>query len=133
MSKMRDLPQTQKAKKMYYSPIIDLLLKPDGTKSTREELQEKLNCSDREVRRIVAECSCYYPILATSDGAGYRRARDIETLTNEELAKDYDDVEHTIQEIRARIDCLKKKLKPLIAWERMAEKLRGDILCQEEK
>ena len=133
MSKMRDLPQTKKAKKMYYSPIIDLLLSPDGKSKTKAELMEKLNCGDRVLRRTIAECSCYYPILALSNQTGYRRVRDIETLTDEELKKEYEEVEHQIEEYKSRIDCLRKKQHTLIKWVKMAEKLRGDILCQESK
>ena len=120
MKKTGELQQTKQAKAQYKHPIIDLLLTDEPM--TKDELCEKLHTSEREVRNIISECSMYYPVIATSNRAGYRRAKDITKLSIDELALEFEEVEHQANEIKSRIKCLKKKLKPLIAWLKVAEK-----------
>ena len=114
------MEQTKEAKTKYFSPLIDLLLSEQPR--TREELAEILNASDREVRNRVAELSMHYPVIATSDRAGYRRAKLIENLNQEQLQEEIEAVEHQLNELKSRVACLKKKMKPLVAWLRVAEK-----------
>lgn len=119
MSKLSRVEQTKQAKQTYYHPIIDILL----TRHTKEELRDILHCCDRVVREIVAECSMHYPIIALSEkDSGYRRAKDINTLEGQDLLDEMAIVERVIAEHKSRIKCLKKKMKPLIAWYKVAQK-----------
>ena len=121
MSNLKDIKQNKETKQKYSHPIVDLLL-TDESKS-KEELMEKLNIqSDRILRDVIAICSMHYPIIATSNRKGYRRAKDISKLTPAELEEEMDDVRHQINEHKSRIACLKKKMKPLVAWLKVAEK-----------
>ena len=130
----RNIEQTKEAKRNYNHPIIDLLLTDDGKPKTKEELMELLNVStERSVREIIAECSMFYPIIACSNQKGYRRAKDISNLNGAELDKEIEEVEHQINEIKSRITCLKKKLKPLIAWRSVALNKRGQQHEPEEQ
>jgi hypothetical protein len=124
--KLKEIDQSVKSKKQYSNPIIDLLLTEEP--STKEELMAKLNCSDRSLRNVISVCSMYYPVIATSDRAGYRRAKNIDNLEGEALDKELEEVIHQINEIKSRIACLKKKLKPLIAWQKVAEKKKAGNL-----
>lgn len=121
MSRLSGIKQTKKAKEQYKHQIVDILLE----RSTKQEISETLHCSERKVREIIAECSMHYPIIAYSDAPGYRRAKDINLLTDEELDIEIEDVQRTLNEHSSRIKCLKKKMKPLIAWLKMAKKKRG--------
>ena len=124
MSKLKEIKQNKTNKENYYHPIIDLLL-TDQPK-TKEELMEKLHItSERSLRDVIAICSMHYPILATSNQKGYRRAKDINKMTPEEIQIEMDEVIHQIQEHKSRITCLKKKMKPLVAWLKVAEKKVG--------
>lgn len=118
MSKLKNMKQTNEAKINFSSPMLDLL----QTVRTKEELSNIRGISIRAVRNEIAECSMYYAILATSDKKGYRLAKPIGDLENEELLNELDEVDHAIHEISSRIKCLKKRLKPLIAWKKIAEK-----------
>lgn len=119
MSKLAIIEQTKKAKEQYNHEIIDILLE----RHTKEELQEILHCSNRKVREIIAECSMHYPIIAISEkGSGYRRAKSIDSLTGVDLAQEITMVERTLKEHKSRVKCLKKKMKPLIAWLKVAQK-----------
>lgn len=119
MSKLRKMKQTKAAKEQFKSPLLDIL--KDGVK-TKAELQELLKVGERFVREEISQCSMYYPVLATSDKSGYRLAKNINDLEDENLLNELEEVNHAIHEISSRIKCLKKRLKPLIAYKMVAEK-----------
>lgn len=121
MSKLRKMKQTVEAKENFYSPMLMLL----QDVKTKAELKEILKISERAVRNEIAECSMYYAVIATSDKSGYRLAKKIEELSGESLLQELEEVEHQIHEVNSRIKCLKKRLKPLIAYKKVAEKKLG--------
>ena len=121
MSKLKDVEQTKDAKKNYNHPIIDLLLADEPL--TKEEIGEKLHItSEREVRDVISICSMHYPVIAVSSKKGYRRAKNIDQLEGTALEIEIDEVEHQLAELKSRVDCLKKRMKPLVAWLKVAEK-----------
>jgi len=124
MSKLRRMKQTQEAKEKFYSPMLQLL----QDVKTKAELKEILKISDRAIRDEISQCSMYYAVIATSDKSGYRLAKKIEELSGESLLQELEEVEHQIHEISSRIKCLKKRLKPLIAYKKVAEKKLGGNL-----
>ena len=121
MSKLKDVKQTKDAKQNYNHPIIDLLFADEPL--TKEEIGEKLHItSDRVIRDIISICSMHYPVIAVSSKKGYRRAKAIDNLEDKELQLEIDEVEHQLRELKSRVDCLKKRMKPLVAWLKVAEK-----------
>ena len=121
MSKLKDVKQTKDAKKNYNHPIIDLLFADEPL--TKEEIGEKLHItSEREVRDVISICSMHYPVIAVSSKKGYRRAKNIDQLEGKALEVEIDEVEHQLRELKSRVDCLKKRMKPLVAWLKVAEK-----------
>lgn len=118
------MKQTREAKEKFYSPMLELLQEV----KEKSELSEILHISERAVRDEISQCSMYYAILATSDKKGYRLAKKISDLSGEELLVELDEVNHAIHEISSRIKCLKKRLKPLIAYKKIAEKKRDGNL-----
>ena len=121
MSKLREVKQTKDAKQQYKHPIIDLLLTDEPL--TKEELKEKLHAtSEREVRDIISTCAMHYPVIAVSNKKGYRRAKNIDSLENEHLLAEIDEVRQQINELKSRVACLKKRMRPLVAWLKVAEK-----------
>ncbi len=123
MSKLSKTKQTKAAKISYSHPIIEIL----ENRCSKQDLMDILHCGDREAREIVAECSMHYPIISyTAKGVGYRRARRIDSLTEQELSIEIQEVNRTIQNLNSRIKCLKKRLKPLIAWKKVAMKKNNE-------
>lgn len=121
MSKLKDVKQTKDAKKNYNHPIIDLLFADEPL--TKEEIGEKLHItSDRVIRDVISICSMHYPVIAVSSKKGYRRAKAIDNLEDKELQLEIDEVEHQLRELKSRVDCLKKRMKPLVAWLKVAQK-----------
>ena len=121
MSKLKDVKQTKDAKQNYNHPIIDLLFADEPL--TKEEIGEKLHItSDRVIRDVISICSMHYPVIAVSSKKGYRRAKNIDQLEGKALEVEIDEVEHQLRELKSRVDCLKKRMKPLVAWLKVAEK-----------
>lgn len=126
MSKLREMKQTREAKEKFWSPMMNLL---QHNVRTKAELKEILKISERAIRNEIAQCSMYYPVIATSDKSGYRLAKSINDLMDDEsLLLELDEVNHQIRELNSRIKCLKKRLKPLIAYKKIAEKKRDGKL-----
>jgi hypothetical protein len=64
----------------------------------------------------------HYPVIAVSSKKGYRRAKNIDQPEGEALEVEIDEVLHQIKELKSRVDCLRKRMKPLVAWLKVAEK-----------
>ena len=121
MGKLKEVKQTKSAKQQFEHPIIDLLLTDEPI--TKAELQDKLHTtSERETRMIISLCSMYYPVIAVSNKKGYRRAKSIDSLEGNHLLAEIDEVEQQINELKSRVACLKKRMRPLVAWLKVAEK-----------
>lgn len=119
MSKLSKIKQTKKAKLEYVHPIIEIL----ANRCSKQNIMDVLHCTEREARDLVSECSMHYPVITYSTkGVGYRRAKDIEKLSDAELDAEIQEVNKAAAELLSRIKCLKKRLKPLIAWKKVAEK-----------
>ena len=120
---MKDIKQTQQAKEEFtkHSEILPLLLRDENI--TYEELQSKLGKSRREVSNLLSEASMFYALLSISYGKGHRVAKDINSLeTKEDLENELKLVDFMINQTRSRYTTIRKKLKPLIAWKKVAEK-----------
>lgn len=118
---LKNASQSDKAKAMYDSPVINIL----KNKVSRKELSELLNTSDAQARRMVSECAMYYPVISYTDSknpSGYRIARNQNELNDAELELEVDDIDRTLNEINSRIKILKKREKHLIAYKKVAEK-----------
>lgn len=120
----KKIEQTKEAKKKYTekSPLIELLF---GTGwKTKEELSEKLYCSDRALRNLISELSMHYPVCFDTKGehAGYYLPKKIEDCTQEQLKYDLSIVEQTLGDLMARVEVLNKRMKPLIAYREVAKK-----------
>lgn len=115
------IEQTKAAKEAYKHPIIDFLLSEEP--KTKEEIGDHLHItSDREIRDVISICSMHYPILALSGKKGYRRAKNIDSLEGAMLQAEIEEVEHQLNELKSRVACLKKRMKPLVAWLKVAQK-----------
>lgn len=121
MSKLREVKQTKDAKQQYKHPIIEMLLTEEPL--TKDELKDKLHAtSEREVRDIISTCAMHYPVIAVSNKRGYRRAKNIDSLDGNKLIVEMDEVQQQLNELKSRVACLKKRMRPLVAWLKVAEK-----------
>lgn len=121
--KNKKVIQTKKAKEQFTSPILETL------KNTNEnvpyfELCNIMNTSKRTVRRELSEIALFYALISLSDSnrGGHRIACNLEKTSDIEKIKiDLIDVEHMIRELKSRILVLQRRMKPLIAWKKIAE------------
>lgn len=106
MSKLNKIKQTKSNKAKYDNPIIPLLKR--GT--NREELSNLLHCSDAQARQEVSEVSLFYPLISSSSKVGYRLAKNINEMNEEELKEEINLVQLTINEHLSRVKALKKNV-----------------------
>ena len=64
----------------------------------------------------------YYAVLALSNKEGYRLARNIKEMNQEEKEKEAEEIRHQLNEFNSRIKVMKKRMKPLIAYLKVLEK-----------
>lgn len=101
-------------------PILKII--PTDEKITRQELSAKLNMGDRKVRDLINKAKKDTAILFNSSEKGYRRAKPIDKCTNEELQQEVEEVQHSINYLRAIKEEYNYQLRPLIAYLKMAQK-----------
>ena len=121
--KNKKVIQTKKTKEQFTSPILETL------KNTNEnvpyfELCNIMNTSKRTVRRELSEIALFYALISLSDSnsGGHRIACNLENTSDiQKIKTDLIDVEHMIRELKSRILVLQRRMKPLIAWKKIAE------------
>ena len=128
MNKTLKLKQTKENKQKFWSPLLDLL--KIGTPVTRSELQDAVGFSDRAVRKEISNISKFHPVISYSSKKGYRLAQDFSKLNVEEAANEWMEVEHTLNELKARNKEINKRMKPLIAYQKKMEKVRPEIVAE---
>lgn len=111
------------AKRSFASPVLELLKSEKPV--SKWDMVEKLELSERRIRKMISDCSQFYAVIATSDKEGYRLARKIDSMTDEEKALEKNEVEHQLAELKCRVKALKRRMKPLVAYLKMMEKLEG--------
>ena len=110
--------QTKQAKAKFYSPLFDYL----KVSRSRKEIANFMCTCDRVARDEINGISKHYAVIRGSHFMGYRLARPIHLLNDEELEQEICLVKKTLYEIQNRISDLKKVEKPLIAYLKVAEK-----------
>lgn len=110
--------QTAKAKKSFWSPLMDAL------KSTKTvtELADYMCTTERHARDEVNSIRKHYAVISGSFQKGYRLARPINELNHDEKLQELEVINKTIGEFQARINDMKRTLKPLIAYKKVLEK-----------
>ena len=102
-------------------PILKAI--PSNEKITREELSALLNVSDREVRRLVADAKNDTVIIATSNEKGYRRIKPLDQLNQFELEQEYNEIKHSLNELKSRTKSMDKQKRMHIATMKVIEKM----------
>lgn len=133
----KKIDQSRKAKKEFDSPML-LLLKSDKRVEKnvlRFNLQEQFSSlpGEREIRKMVEEVSYHYAVVSSSKKKGYRLAKPINNLSLEELQREIGEVEESTNEDLSRISKLKRKMKPKIAWLKVAEKKALELKANSEE
>lgn len=123
----KQYPQTAEAKKNLSNTTFSYIdnvrcFQNKNHVFTKEELVANTNLSERAVRVQLSEIANHYPIIATSDQKGYQMLSYDENTTDEELKEMVEKTEHQIAELQSRIDALKARMRPLIAFREAANK-----------
>ena len=131
MNKASKLKQTRENKRNFYSSIMSYI--KSETPTSKGELQNITGFTERSVRNEISSISKFHPVIAYSSRKGYRLAQDFSKLNVEEAANEWMEVEHTLNELKARNKEINKRMKPLIAYQKKMEKVRPEVLFEIEK
>ena len=125
---MKNYDQSKAAKEKFLenSAIAQYMMGDPTRIFLREQLALTFNETDRNIRRKVAEMANYVPVLSLSKDKGYRVLSFNDDTPVEELTKMYEEVQHQINEFKARCDNLKARMKPLVALQKVIEKKLGN-------
>ena len=115
MNKTLKLKQTKENKQKFWSPLLDLLRISEPI--ARGELREVVGYTDRGVRKEISNISKFHPVISYSSKTGYRLAKDFSKLNVEEAAAEWLEVEHSLNELKARIRDINMRMKPLISYQ----------------
>ena len=118
----KKMDQSRKAKSKFSSILLEYNLLNSKEYTDKQEIADKLNISERKVRREISKISMYYPVISKSNKKGYKLAKPIDLMGKEELIEEIKEVDNVANELQSRIRQLKAKLKPLIAYKSVAEK-----------
>ena len=123
----KNIKQTKKNKKLFYNKNQDLVnlfeLRGGHDRVVKiEEVEDEFGISNRNARDKISEMSMYYAIISLTQEKGYELLGDINNYTDEEILKNIEKINHQINDFQSRISVLKKRMKPLIAWKKVAEK-----------
>jgi biotin operon repressor len=92
--------------------------------TSRHELMDLSNLSDRAVRREISDLKLKKVVLYSSQQKGYRLAKRIEDLdTLEAVRAEYAAVQHCINDIQARKKVFNQQLRCYIAYLKKIEKI----------
>ena len=91
--------------------------------TTRKELVELTGMGDREVRSKISELKKERVVLYSSSNAGYRLAKELNSMTPEERKKELELVEHSLNDCKSRTKQLNKQKRKYIAYLKKAEQL----------
>jgi len=125
---MKHYDQSQKAKEEFLrTSALACYMKGEPDRVyTREELADAFSTSDRQIRMDVAELANYVPVISLSKKKGYRVLSFDENTPVEKLNEMLEDIDHQINEFKARCDNLKARMKPLVALKKVIEKKLAD-------
>ncbi len=83
---------------------------------TRTQLVAETGLSDREVRSRISELKLHKPVIYNSQTAGYRLVKNYKNLTHEELVLEIIEVQHSLNDIKARIESLEPQARIYEEW-----------------
>ena len=94
---------------------------------TRKELVEKTGLSDREVRNQISELKKEKVVIYSSNNNyGYRLAKPIQSLNEEERNKEKELITHSLNECKSRATILRKQMRKYIAYLKKLEQIENN-------
>jgi hypothetical protein len=124
MAKNQVKMSLKQRKANYKSKVLNLL--PKDKKITREELHELTGLSDRRIRQETEEISMLFGVLTNSQEKGVRLV-NMEVNTTEDIDKEIEEINHSINEHKKRASIIVKKCRALIADKKVLEKRRKEL------
>lgn len=100
--------------------ILNLLNDKEFT--TKQELMELTGHNDRTVRQCVSDLKLKHTIISSSNHKGYRKAREITGMNDEEKKFELLEIIHCINQINSKKKIYNKQLRQYIAYKKVLER-----------
>lgn len=94
--------------------------------TTRKELVERTGLNDRDVRNKISELKKERVVIYSSGQAGYRLAKELKSMTEEEREKEIELVTHSLNDCKSRTKQLNKQKRKYIAYIKKAEQFKAE-------
>lgn len=91
--------------------------------TTRKELCEKTNLSDRAVRDLISKLKTKRVVIYSSSRSGYRLAREYKSMSSIERQEELEQIRHSLNDCESRVKNLKKSMRKYIAYLKKAEQI----------
>lgn len=89
----------------------------------KQDIANKMNISEREVRRKISDLKMKRVVIFSSQTKGYRLAREYRSMSKTEREEEKRQVQHSLNECKCRTNILNKHKRKYIAYLKKAEQI----------
>lgn len=98
--------------------------------TTRKELMQKTNLSDRDIRNKISELKKHRVVIYSSSRSGYRLAREYKSMSKIERDEELEQIRHSLNDCKSRTTQLNKQKRKYIAYLKKAEQIEAEEMLQ---
>ena len=91
--------------------------------TTKQEIMEKTGLSERKVRDLVSKLKKKRVVIYSSQTKGWRLAKEYSSMSRIEREEELNQIKHSLNDCRTRVNDLKKSMRKYIAYIKKAEQI----------
>ena len=90
---------------------------------TKQEIMEKTGLCERQVRDLVSKLKKKRVVIYSSQTKGWRLAKEYSSMSKIEREEELNQIKHSLNDCKTRVDDLKKSMRKYIAYIKKAEQI----------
>ncbi len=91
--------------------------------TTKQEIMEKTGLNERAVRNKISKLKEKRTVIYSSQTKGWRLAKEYSSMSKIEREEELNQIQHSLNDKRARVQVLKKQMRKDIAYIKKAEQI----------
>lgn len=91
--------------------------------TTKQEIMEKTGLDERTVRRLISKLKNKRTVIYSSSTKGWRLAKEYSSMSRIEREEEIRQINHSLNDKKARVKALKKQMRKDIAYLKKAEQI----------
>lgn len=91
--------------------------------TTKQEIMEKTGLSERKVRDLVSKLKKKRVVIYSSQTKGWRLAKEYSSMSRIEREEELNQIKHSLNDCKTRVNDLKKSMRKYIAYIKKAEQI----------